>query len=106
MTTTTLAAPRLISREELVKRFNNQSHIANCERAALYKTGVLDVELLMDGLGYVEPSLLECAKVSVTFAAMTRNPLARRVEAVFDAYDSKGARVGTYLASAFKSLSL
>ncbi len=95
-----------IPQKEFAKRFHDHSHINTHEHASLFKTGVLDVQLLMDGQLTVPETLLDCSVVGVKFAAMTYNNVQHRNEPVFAVTDVSGQFQGHYFASAFKSLTL
>mgnify|MGYP003601716992 FL=1 len=89
--------------EKLLKRLHSHPQIDSHESAMRCKTGVLDVDLLMEGLVNVDDCLKDCAVVSVTYAARTVNRLTRKKEAVFDARDANGRLIGTYFSCVFKS---
>lgn len=91
--------------KELAKRFHAHSN-AEPQLASQYKTGVLDVQLLLDA-GFTIPAVFnECEVVGVKYAATTFNTIAGRREAVFSVYGADGQFHGHYLSSAFKSLKL
>jgi len=83
------------SMESLLKHFNDHGHIKTESHAALFKTGIIDVDLLLAAGLYVHPSLLECQVVGVRFAAMTRNHAKKRVEPVFSVMDGGASSLGT-----------
>lgn len=94
-----------VTQESLVKRFHDHPEIDGCEQAALYKTGVLDAELL-EAAGQHLHALNECWVVGVRFRAITHNYFSKKKEAVFEAYTANGRPLGSFFASAFVSLML
>lgn len=96
----------LLTMEELQKRHHHHAYITSNELASQYKTGVLDVQLLLDAGLYVPDVLDACAVVGVKFAASTFNFSTRRREAVFTAYDANGNLLGHHPSCAFKALML
>jgi hypothetical protein len=100
------AIKEMLTTKELVKQFNDHTHIKTEGHASLFKTGVIDVDLLQKAGLTVPSSLDECSVVGVKFAAMTRNHAKNRIEPVFSVSNMKGDFIGHYFASAFKSLTL
>ena len=95
---------RVLTKKELVSRFNSHDDAHLSTVATQVNTGVIDVELLKAAGMYVPDTLLECQVVGVKYAATTRNLLSGRSEAVFDVQDSFGKYIGTYFANCFVSL--
>ncbi len=94
---------KLIDNQTLVKRMHRHQHLENAALAEKLKTGVLDLELMRDA-GLCTDACADCAVVSVRFSAITFNRLTKTKEPVFDVHNSSGNYIGSYFASAFKSL--
>ncbi|CAN7646948.1 hypothetical protein LJR129_005032 [Acidovorax sp. LjRoot129] len=94
----------LLSRADLEKRFHDHPNSSSHDLANQFKTGVLDVQLLLDAGLQVPDVLGECSVVGVRFSASTMNFSSRRRESVFSVYDAHGNHLGHYLSSAFKAL--
>ncbi len=81
-------------------RMNNNVHVQPAET----KTGILDVQLLLDAGLSVPDVFADCSVVRVKYAATTFNTAIRRSEAVYAVHDASGKFYGHYLSSAFKAL--
>lgn len=90
-----------------IKRLLNQHvHIDSAARAALYRTGVLDTDLL-SRLGLQTSAAVNCCPVvAVEFLTMAWNKPAEKMEPLFTAKDVTGKVCGVYYPGAFKSLTL
>lgn len=91
---------------ELAKRMHDHSHIKRLEHAALFRTGELDIDLLMAAKLTVPESIQSSPVVSVTAASMVFNGVTNRMVPVFAVRDEEGQFQGHYFATAFKTLTL
>ena len=88
------------------QHLNDHSHITSAEHAKLFKTGIIDVNLL-GKLGLQVPDAIkQCPIVAIEFVRMAWNKPEGRDDPVFAVKDAGGTFCGQYFASAFTSLVL
>ena len=104
MSTTVIQHIKPLTEQTLKQRMHSHPNVGVHAKENTFKTGILDVELLLEAGMYVPDSLLECHVVQVEYAAQTRNFATRSNDILFKVYDSHREFQGRYFSSSFKAL--
>jgi hypothetical protein len=103
MSTTAIQHIKPLTHEALKLRMHSHTNVRNSAKANLFKTGILDIELLQEAGMSVPESILECHVVQIEYAGETRNFATRKVDMLFKVFDSRGEFQGHYFCNAFKA---
>ena len=104
MSTTVIQHIKPLTEKALKQRMHSHPNVGSSAKANMFKTGILDVELLREAGLYVSDSLLDCHVVQVEFAGETRNFATHSNDVLFKVYDSRREFLGHYFSQAFKAL--
>lgn len=104
MSTTVIQQLKPLTEKTLKQRMHSHPNVGDSAKENTFKTGILDVELLLEAGLYMTDSLMECHVVQVEYAGETRNFSTRSNDILFKVYDSHREFQGHYFSSSFKAL--